>query len=98
MSRGIGSLLAGVAAFAGGVIAGLLLAPKSGKENREWLQEQSDEARNWLEGTSHRILEESERKIDQVSEGLKKTVKENVPDLYEATESFKLDEDDVKDA
>ena len=98
MSRGIGTLLTGAAAFAGGIIAGLLLAPKSGKESRKWLHDQSDEAKTWLEDKSHKILEEGEKRIDRVSEGIKRTVKENVPDLYEATKAFKLEEDDVKDA
>ncbi|WP_018128238.1 YtxH domain-containing protein [Balneola vulgaris] len=96
MSKGSQTLLTGLVAFAGGVIAGLLLTPKSGRENRQWLHDQSEDAKEWLEGKSHRLLEEGEKKIEQVSRNLKKSVKENLPDLYEATETLHLDEEELE--
>lgn len=77
MKRGIGTLLFGATAFAGGIIAGLLLTPKSGKENLDWLE------------TQGRKL-----KIDRVSKGIKKTVKDTFPDLYEATENLDFSEEE----
>lgn len=97
MSRGIGTLLTGLAAFAGGVITGMLLTPKSGKENRQWLQEHSEEAKHWIEDKSQQLLEDSERKIGQVSKNIKKSVKENLPDLYEATEALQFEDDELED-
>ncbi|MEP1152389.1 MAG: YtxH domain-containing protein [Balneola sp.] len=86
MSRGIGTLLTGLAAFAGGVVTGLLLTPKSGKENRKWIEDKS-----------HRILEDGEKRIGDVSRNIKKSVKENLPDLYEATELLHFEEEDLEE-
>ncbi len=86
MSRGIGTLLTGLAAFAGGVVAGLLLTPKSGRENRQWIEDKS-----------HKILEDGERKIGAVSKNIKKSVKENLPDLYEATEILHFEDEELEE-
>jgi gas vesicle protein len=86
MSRGIGTLLTGLAAFAGGVVAGLLLTPKSGKENRQWIEDQS-----------HKILEDGEKRIGEVSKNIKRSVKENLPDLYEATELLQFDDEELEE-
>lgn len=86
MSRGIGTLLTGLAAFAGGVVAGLLLTPKSGKENRQW-----------IENKSHKILEDGEKRIGEVSNNIKRSVKENLPDLYEATEILHFEDEELEE-
>jgi len=86
MSRGIGTLLTGLAAFAGGVVTGLLLTPRSGKENRQW-----------IENKSHRLLEDGEKRIGQVSKNIKKSVKENLPDLYEATELLHFEDEELEE-
>jgi gas vesicle protein len=86
MSRGIGTLITGLAAFAGGVVAGLLLTPKSGKENRQWIEDQS-----------HKILEDGEKRIGEVSNNIKRSVKENLPDLYEATELLQFDDEELEE-
>ncbi|MEO9887509.1 MAG: YtxH domain-containing protein [Balneola sp.] len=86
MSRGIGTLLTGLAAFAGGVVTGLLLTPKSGKENRQWIEDKS-----------HQLLEDGEKRIGQVSKNIKKSVKENLPDLYEATELLHFEDEELEE-
>jgi len=86
MSRGIGTLLTGLAAFAGGLVTGLLLTPKSGKENRQWIEDQS-----------HKILEDGEKRIGEVSKNIKRSVKENLPDLYEATELLQFDDEELEE-
>jgi len=86
MSRGIGTLLTGLAAFAGGIVTGLLLTPKSGKENRQWIEDKS-----------HQFMEDGEKKIGQVSKSIKKSVKENLPDLYEATEVLQFDDEELEE-
>lgn len=83
MKRGIGTLLFGATAFAGGIIAGLLLTPKTGKENLQW-----------LETKSRKLKKDGEMRIDQVSKGIKKTVKDTFPDLYEATENLNFSEEE----
>lgn len=86
MSRGIGTFITGLAAFAGGVVAGLLLTPKSGKENRQWIEDKS-----------HSILEDGEKRIGQVSKNIKRSVKENLPDLYEATEILHFEDEELEE-
>lgn len=81
MKRGIGTLLFGATAFAGGIIAGLLLTPKSGKENLDWLETQG-----------RKLKKDGEMRIDKVSRGIKKTVKDTFPDLYAATENLDFSE------
>lgn len=83
MKKRIGTLIFGTAAFAGGMIAGLLLTPKTGKENMEWLESQS-----------RKLKEDGEKRIDQFSRGIKKTVKDSLPDLYEATEELGFTEEE----
>ena len=86
MSRGIGTLLTGLAAFAGGIVTGLLLTPKSGKENRKWIEDKSNQ-----------ILEDGEKRIGKVSKNIKKSVKENLPDLYEATELLHFEDEELEE-
>lgn len=83
MKRGIGTLLFGATAFAGGLVAGLLLTPKTGKENLRWLETQG-----------RKLKKDGEMRMDQVSKGIKKTVKDTFPDLYEATENLDFTEEE----
>lgn len=94
MKRGIGTLLVGTAAFTGGIIAGFLLTPKSGKENINWLKNQSGQTKNWLEHTSRKLRDDSEQRIDRLSKGIKKSLKDSVPDLYEATSELSFSEEE----
>lgn len=94
MKRGIGTLLVGATAFAGGVLTGLLLTPRNGKENLKWVKDQSEETVEWLETTGRKIREDGEKRIDRFSEGIKKTMKDSLPDLYEATEDLEFSEDE----
>lgn len=94
MKKGIGTILVGATAFAGGVLAGLILSPKSGRENVKWVKDQSEETKQWLETTGRKLKEDSEKRIDRFSEGIKKSVKDSLPDLYEATEDLDFTEDE----
>jgi gas vesicle protein len=75
-TRGWATLVGIAGAFAGGVITGMLIAPKSGRENRESIKRGATEATH---------------KVKNVARDLKK----NFPDLYEATGSFTLSDEDV---
>lgn len=79
--------------FAGGLIVGMLLTPQSGEENRKWISDNTDEAKNWLNEKGRALKTESEKRIH----GVKETVKNTVPNLYEATEDLKLNDKDVGD-
>lgn len=97
MNRGIKNLLLGLTAFSGGFFAALMLSPKSGKENRKWVSDQSKETKDWIEDKSTQLAKESEKRIDRVSKGIKKTVEDSLPDLYEATENLSFSETENKE-
>ena len=94
MNRALGSFLATMAAFSAGVVTGLLLSPRSGAENRKWISEHTDEAKSWMELKGHKLIEESEKRIDSISKNLKETI----PDLYAATESIQFEEDELQES
>tara|TARA_R110000868_G_scaffold294140_3_gene554755 strand:+ start:2665 stop:2931 length:267 start_codon:yes stop_codon:yes gene_type:complete len=87
-------MLTTVIGFSTGVVIGLLLSPKSGKENRKWISEQTGEAKLWVEDKSDKIVKESERKLHKISKG----VKQAIPDLYEATSSILFEEEDIEES
>ncbi|MDR9415183.1 MAG: YtxH domain-containing protein [Gracilimonas sp.] len=94
MKRILGTFLIGGTAFAGGLIAGLLLTPKSGRENRELINDYGKETKHWLEQQSRKIKSDSEKQIDRVSNRIRTKVKNAVPDLYEATENLHFSEEE----
>ncbi len=85
-----------LASFAGGFLVGLLTTPQSGKDNREWISNNADDARKWIEDKGHEWKEEGEKKIAEVSSNIKHSVKHTLPDLYEATEDIKLNDKELK--
>lgn len=76
-----------VSAFVGGVAVGMLLAPKSGRENREWLKHKGGEVKDWISEKGTNVLHKTSEKIEHL--------KESIPDLYAATEDLRLKENDV---
>ncbi|RNC79278.1 MAG: YtxH domain-containing protein [Balneola sp.] len=88
------ALLALISGFIAGTITGLLLAPKSGRESRQWISEHTGEAKDWVESRGTRIIKESEQKIKNISQG----VKDALPDLYEATSDIHFEDDELEDA
>lgn len=94
MNRGLGTLLISSAAFAGGIIAGLLLTPRSGKENLDLISEYGKETKGWLQHQGQKVKADSEKRIEKVSQEIRKTVKDAVPDLYEATEDLHFTEEE----
>ena len=93
MSKTLGIIATSLVSLSAGVVVGLLIAPQSGKANRRWISEHSSEAKNWVEDKGHKIMEESEKKLDKIAEN----IKSSIPDLYEATEDVHLDDADMKD-
>ncbi|MBO6577299.1 MAG: YtxH domain-containing protein [Rhodothermales bacterium] len=99
----IDKFMTGVVAFAGGVVAGILLAPQSGAETRERL---SDEARSRLSRIDGQ-LDGLEKRLAEVSAHLREashdlgervkhsTVDQVLPDVPEDPEAFEVDRDEV---
>jgi gas vesicle protein len=92
-----GLLLLAASSFAGGLALGLLLSPKSGRENREWITQNADQVRKWADEKSREARQQGEKTLDKFSQGVRKGVKHNMPDLYEATEDINLEGDSLID-
>jgi len=92
MNRSLGTLLTTIVGFSTGVIVGLLLAPKSGKENRKWISSHTGEAKNWVEHNGTRLVKESEQKLNKIASDMKKVI----PDLYEATSAILFVEEELE--
>lgn len=81
--------------FAGGMALGMLLAPKSGKENREWIHKQSADISGWIDGQRKDVIQKSEKQFTEVRKKVQQGIRNNVPDLYDATEEIRLDDSPV---
>lgn len=93
MSRTLETLMVTLAGFSAGIVFGLLLSPKSGKENREWIGKQTDGAKHWVEDHGSKIVKEGEERLHKISSN----VKEIIPDLYEATESIRFEDEELEE-
>ncbi len=91
----VGIILAAAGAFVGGVALGMLLAPKSGRENREYLRKSTVDLADWLENQSRDVQSKASKRAHEVAENVRKSVKKNFPDLYDATDSLSMNDDDV---
>jgi gas vesicle protein len=91
----INSILLATTSFIGGVAVGLLLAPKSGDQNRTWLLEHTTKLTKWLD-SQHRIARKtSSKELHRFRKNVQQGIRRNVPDLYEATEDIDLSDNDV---
>lgn len=88
-------IIVAAASFVGGVAVGMLVSPRSGKENREWISEHATDVADWVDKRGHEALHFAENRIDSIKQNLQEEYKKAVPDLYEATEDLHLNEDDV---
>ena len=93
MSRSLETLMVTLAGISAGVVFGLLLSPKSGKENRKWIGKKTGGAKHWVEDHGSKIVKESEERLHKISSN----VKEIIPDLYEATESILFEEEEFEE-
>lgn len=91
----LGSFFLVAGAFAGGVLTGLMLAPKSGKDNRKWVADQADEMAHWVDEQSHQAAHQANDRIRHLKDDVEKNFKKNFPDLYEATQDLGLKEEEL---
>ncbi len=84
-------LLTGLVTFTGGLVVGALMAPKSGKESRQWIQSNSKELKDWAGLKGSQLIEQGESFTREV----KRNLQNPIPDLYKATEDLQLDDDDL---
>ncbi|WP_372634029.1 YtxH domain-containing protein [Fodinibius sp.] len=89
------SLLLATGSFIGGVTLGVLLTPKSGRQNRAWLTGQADELTDWMERRRNRANRKGRVKLHHIRKNVHDGLKQNIPDLYEATERIDLTEQEL---
>ncbi|MCH8495641.1 MAG: YtxH domain-containing protein [Balneolales bacterium] len=77
--------------LATGLAIGLLLSPKTGRENRATIRKGAHEAGDWMNSQT----QNARKKATKVGDNIKKSVKDRVPDLYEATD-FHLTDEEVR--
>lgn len=86
------TLIAG-SSFTGGLLAGFLLSSKKGDATLQVIQEKISDASQWLSNYGRHAAYRSEANLRKLSS----TLKNPLPDLYSATESFCLNEEDLMD-
>lgn len=90
-------LIAATSSFVGGFALGLLLSPRSGQENREWISDQTTHARDWVDEKGKDLIHKGEEQFQRLGENVRDEFKKNVPDLYEATENIDMHGDKIID-
>jgi gas vesicle protein len=76
-------------AFAAGVITGMLLSPKSGEDNRDWINQNAKKASDWVDRQSREAVSRSEKALQEYSDRLKKEFKDSVSEIQKASEKLK---------
>jgi gas vesicle protein len=88
-------LMITLASFTAGVVAGMLLSPKSGKENRAWINENTRRAGHWINRKGQESVEKARVELDQLKRRVSEQVDKAVPNLYTATENIALSDKDL---
>jgi gas vesicle protein len=84
-----------ILSFAAGLVAGMLFAPKSGRENREWINNQVSELGDWVNETGHKSVSMARKELNVLRGKVKKGLDKTVPNLYSATDGMELEEKDL---
>lgn len=92
----ISSIFWATTSFIGGVAVGLLLSPKSGNENRMWISDHTSELANWLSEQRKSAKDKSNKELQRFRKNVQQGIRQNVPDLYEATEDLDLTNNDTR--
>jgi len=93
-SSNLALLITAASSFLGGIALGMLLSPKSGKENRTWIADNAGEMAHWADETGKKVIHLSEDQLAKLAERLRKSLDQNLPDLYKATERIDFDNGD----
>jgi len=84
-----------ILSFAAGLVAGMLFAPKSGRENREWINDQVSTFGDWVNETGQKSVFRARKELSDLRNKVKRGIDKTVPDLYSATAGVELDEKDL---
>ncbi len=84
-----------ILSFAAGLIAGMLFAPKSGRENREWINDQVSGLGEWVNETGQKSVSRARNELNELRGKVKRGIEKTVPNLYSATDGIELEEKDL---
>ncbi len=84
-----------ILSFAAGLVAGMLFSPKSGRENREWINDQVSTLGDWVNETGQKSVSRARKELNDLRKKVKKGIDKTVPDLYSATDGMELEEKDL---
>lgn len=88
------NLLLFTTSFIGGLAAGLLLAPKKGVQNRAWLSKNALEMGRWAKLQKRIARLKGNRELARIQQNVQQGIRHHIPDLYQATDSISLSEND----
>lgn len=89
----ISSIFLATTSFIGGVAVGLLLSSKSADKIR--LSEHMAELAQWLDIRRKSAADKSSKELQQFRKNVHQGIRQNIPDLYEATEDLDLNNNDI---
>lgn len=81
-----------IISFAAGIVAGLMFSPRSGRENRAWVNDQVDHLGDWISETGQKTVFRAQKELDDLRTKVKKSIDKAVPNLYAATEKLEINE------
>ncbi|MDZ7658594.1 hypothetical protein [Fodinibius sp.] len=81
--------------FLGGLAAGLLLSPTKGKQNRAWLSENALELNRWAKIQRRMAKRKSSQELQKLRKNIHQEIQQNIPNLYEATDTIPLSGDNI---
>jgi gas vesicle protein len=90
--RAIELAIVTIASFVTGIVVGLLFSPRSGRENRAWINDQVDHLGDWVSETGQKTVFRANKELDELRSKVKKGIDKAVPNLYKATEKLEIDE------
>lgn len=84
------SFLLFTTSFLGGLAAGFLLSPEKGKQNRAWLSDNAPELTRCTKRQRQIAKKKSSQELGKLRKKLHQSIQHNIPNLYEATDTFLL--------
>ena len=92
---GLHSLLVAAGSFVGGVAMGFLLTPKTGRQNRNLIYKHSSEAGEWLNRQRKTASQKGLTELQNIRKNVHDGLKQNIPDLYSATDHIDLSDHEL---
>jgi gas vesicle protein len=84
-----------ILSFTAGLAVGMLFAPKSGRENRDWINDQVSGLGDWVSETGQKSVFRARTELNDLRSKVKRGIEKTVPNLYSATDGIQLEEKDL---